>query len=342
MGVKAHISPRRRCGRAGPGWKLIPALAALLALWAAMGQRKAAAEVLYVQTPAVNVREQPEKNSRIIALRYRGNTVEVVACDKGWCRVKLEPDRQGWIYRSALTEQAPTLRPSPAKRQRPRTRGVKPAKAKKAPGGARAKAGAPAGKKRVPLRYQYINSRVREYFDAEIGWLERELAGEKLDPKALYVSYREGSRTARLLLILPFDVEFYHESKGHLLRENSIDLLPFRAYLWSLQEYLERVAARAAEGDPQIAAEIRKFRISLVLQKEDGEEVVLTGRRRQSFVRFNPYIMVNRRGYRAAFIKAVSEEALEKATVFFLPEPKLNSGSLAEAVLLYDFFEVNY
>lgn len=197
-------------------------------------------------------------------------------------------------------------------------------------------------KSNIQAEFFNISERFKKLFSDNFLFLDNQLKGYDLSKLELKISFSSETGIAKLLLIFPFNKQYYESKKTKEMSGSLIDFMVYNDYLWALVKYKKHVAESVKSESRDDYQVIMSFQTNLLLLTETGDAVILSGKLSGDYVVFNPYIDIDFKGYKPARIFSTDAESVEENSVFYLPRAKESDGRLSSVALLYNFFDLEY
>ncbi|MFC1856020.1 SH3 domain-containing protein [Thermodesulfobacteriota bacterium] len=197
-------------------------------------------------------------------------------------------------------------------------------------------------KSEIVVEFNNINDKFKKYFGDNLLFLDSQLKGYDVKKMKLVISYSDENNSALLTMILPFDKKYYDEKKTKEMTSSFIDFMVYNDYLWGLVKYKTHVAESIERESMDDYQAIMSFRANILLLKENGDGVILSGKFSGDYVIFNPYVDVEFNDYKPFRVHTPDKESVEDKSVFYLPKAKGSDGKLKSATHLYNFFDLEY
>ncbi len=257
----------------------------------------------YINVDSANVRKGPSKKQKIVASLGMNEKITIVEKKGQWYKIEYKGNETGWISASLVRL---------------------------------------IEKSTIKIDFLNINDKFKEYFKENLLFFDSQLKGYDLSSLKLIVSYSEKANAAMLTLILPFDKQYYDEKRTKEIGGAYIDFMVYNDYLWGLVKYKIHVAESVELVSMDDFQALMSFKSSIVLIKDNGDSIILSGKFSGCYVVFNPYIDVEFEGYEPVRVYSVDKEAVEDNSLFYLPGAKVSDGKLMAPALLYNFFDLPY
>ncbi len=191
---------------------------------------------------------------------------------------------------------------------------------------------------KVDLEFQNIPEACVRIMREKLKGLQKRLPPVGDRNLELVVSALPRLRSYRMFLVIDFNTKFYRHAMKRFSLPTTLDLLPFNGCIWALYTYKKSVTRAALKQKPSCVF-TRRFAISLVLKRSNGEEIVLETVEDGVYIYFSPSLILVQPGGKA--IRVVSEEPkkVRLLSAFALPYP-LEPGdpNTAGAYAVYHFF----
>ena len=257
----------------------------------------------YVNVDKASVRSGASKKYKILTY-LKSNDKVLISEKKGqWYKIKYGEDKNGWISAS-LVRLVETSN--------------------------------------IKVEFLNINDKFKKYFTENLLFLDRQLKGHDLSKVRIVVSYVGESNIARITLILPFDQKIYEGKKTKEISGSFIDFMVYNNYLWGVVKYKMHVSEVARETSIDDYQALMSFKSNILLIKENGDSIILSGQFSGGYVLFNPYVDLEFSDYKAFRVFTPDKESVMDKSVFYLPAAKSEDGKLTGATLLYNFFNLVY
>jgi hypothetical protein len=258
----------------------------------------------YVNVRTAKIRRDATKKSKVVDYLSVDKHITILEKKRQWYRIKYEKDgkeRKGWISASLIRL---------------------------------------IEKSRINVEFLNINEKFQKYFTDNLLFLDSQLKGYDLSKLKLVILYSRESNTSRMTLILPFDKTYYDKKKTKEMSGSFIDFMVYNDYLWGLVKYKVHVAESIERETMDDFQALMSFNANLLLIKDNGDSVILSGKFSGDYVVFNPYIDVELADYNPFRIFTHDKESVVEQSVFYLPKAKSSDGKFLSATLLYNFFDI--
>ncbi len=148
-----------------------------------------------------------------------------------------------------------------------------------------------------------------------------------------------------LVLRSPFSRKIYQREHASELGPGTVDLLLYQHLLKVLLDMQELMVAEIKEnpGNWSVTTPAATaVEALLVLKRENGDQVALSGFRENDFPIFNDSMILEIHGFSPFSIKATISANVTDFNQFDLPDPYLPNGNRSTAALAHDFFGFSY
>jgi len=194
----------------------------------------------------------------------------------------------------------------------------------------------------VQVEFSNINEKFKKHFVDNLLFLDSQLKGYDLSKLKLTISFSSEAGVASMSFNLPFNKKHYDEKMTKEMSGSFIDFMVYNDYLWALVKYKKHVSESVKKESMDDFQVIMSFNTNLVLKKDNGNSVILSGKVSGDYVVFNPYVDVDIKGYNPFRVVTSDPESVEENSVFYLPQAKSSDGKLKPAALLYNYFDLDY
>ncbi|GEM_PF-6444833 len=275
-----------------------------------------------VKYNSIYIRENPSKNSKIVAKVYKNTRLELISKSNEFYQVVVVgKDIKGWIYSKGLYNFSGASETTEAT-ETTATSKEHPAKAKDT---------AYLGK----FQFNSIKN------DAKDKILEfKELLNFSFYPKSVKViwSFDDKFNVGRVFIESDFDPEFYSKNKDESIKPNQIDLYPFLKFTSVYGNFLKKLGKKYQS----LSDFLDKFSLNILIKRDKDTYIIVEAYRDKKLFLFKPDIYVKYKYFDMIKVTASDKDMVKKSYIFSLGVPYLSDNSKTVDSLLYDFFNLPY
>ncbi len=175
--------------------------------------------------------------------------------------------------------------------------------------------------------------------EKQLGELKKHLSPVGDDTLELIVSAMPRLNSYRMFLVIDFNPTFYRHAMKRFNLPTTIDLLPYNGCIWALYAYKQALIRAVNKRLSTTCAFVRRFALSLVLKRLNGEEVILETVEDGVYIYFSPFVILKKPHGKVFRVMSEEPKKVGLLSAFALPYP-LEKGdpSSARAYAVYRFF----
>jgi hypothetical protein len=188
---------------------------------------------------------------------------------------------------------------------------------------------------KVSFEFNNINGNAKEKILKYKEYLNFDFYKKEVE---IIFSYNPEFNVGRIFFKTDFNLTYYKKERDSAIKPNQIDLYPFLKFADVFKNFLNRMGFQYAS----LKEFLSKFKLNLILKKNDTDFIIIEFSKKGKLFRFQPYIFLKKEGFKIIRIVSDDKELVKKSYIFTLGVPTLYDGSKTVYSLLYEFFEIPY
>jgi hypothetical protein len=191
----------------------------------------------------------------------------------------------------------------------------------------------------VEIKFQNIPKECIPIMEKKLGELKKHLSPVGDNALELIVSSMPRLNSYRMFLVIDFNPSFYRHAMKRFNLPTTIDLLPYNGCIWALYAYKQALIRAVNKHLSMACTFVRRFTLSLILRRPDGEEVILETVEDGVYIYFSPFIIFRKPNGKVFRILSEEPKKVGLLSAFALPYPlERGDPSSARAYAVYRFF----
>ena len=262
----------------------------------------------FARTSVYYLHRGPGRKFKIIGRVHAKDPIHVLQEETGWVRIRTSGGKEGWISERTFH-----------RGWKGRHLSVDQAK--------------------VDIRFQNIPKECVRIMVDNLNELKRHLPPVGDKTLELIISAMPRIHSYRMFLVIDFNARFYRRTMKRFNLPTTIDLLPYNGCIWALYGYKQALIRGANKRSSAACGFMRRFTISLILRRRNGEEVILETVEDGVYIYFSPFLILKEANGRVFRVMSEEPKKVGLLSAFALPYP-LEKGdpASARAYEVYRFF----